>query len=156
MHWSPPPDDHYKANFDTAFFGDSEATGVGIVVRDCSRQIIGALRKNIGLVQSVEMAEAMAAQRAMMFAKELCLFRAIFERDCSRVLDALKGLGCCRTLFGHIIDEAKRLGGILRSYLFQHVRQEGTRLAHCLAKKAVLFANTDIYIYIYMGLYPRK
>lgn len=41
-------------------------------------------------------------------AQELCLFEVIFEGDCSRVLDALKGSGHCRTLFVHMIDEAKR------------------------------------------------
>ena len=70
-----------------------------------------------------------------MFVKKLCLFEVIFEGDCSRVLDALKDSSRCRTLFGHIIDEVKRLGGTLRSCLFQHVWQKGNRLAHCLAKK---------------------
>ena len=48
--------------------------GVGVVVRDCDGQIIGALRQNIGSVQSVEMAEALAARRAVRFATELCVF----------------------------------------------------------------------------------
>ena len=38
-------------------------------------------------------------------------------------------------LFGHIIDETKRLGWMLRGCRFQHVRREGNRLAHSLAKK---------------------
>ena len=50
------------------------------------------------------------------------------------------------TLFGHIIDESKRIGGTLRSCLFQHVRCEGNRLAHCLAKKAVLSADTNVWV----------
>ena len=96
------------------------------------------MRQNIGSVQSVEMVEALAARRAVRFATKLCLFQVIIEGDCSRVIAALKGFGCCHTLFGHIIDESKRIGGTLRSYLFQHVRREGNRLAHCLAKKEVL------------------
>ena len=53
------------------------------------------------------MAEALAARRAVRFATELCVFQVIIEGDCSRVIAALKGFGCCRTLFGHIIDESK-------------------------------------------------
>ena len=34
----------------------------------------------------------------------------------------------------------------MRSCLFQHVRREGNRLAHCLAKKAVLSADTDVWV----------
>ena len=78
--------------------------------------------QNIGLIQSVEMDEALAARRAMLFAKEYSLFRVIIEGDCSRVIDALKGFGRYHTLYGHIIYETKRLGGTLRSYMFQHVR----------------------------------
>ena len=81
-----------------------------------------------------------------MFATELCVFRVIIEGDCSRVIAALKGFGRCRILFGHIIDESKRIGGMLRSCLFQHVWREGNRLAHCLAKKVVLSIDTDVWV----------
>ena len=50
MRWSPPPHDHYKVNFGATFFEETGAAGVGVVVHDCARQIIGALRQNIGLV----------------------------------------------------------------------------------------------------------
>ena len=133
-------------NFDATFFAETGSAGVGVVVRDCDGQIVGALRKNIGSVQFVEMAETLAARRAVRLVTELCLFQVIIEGDCSRVIAALKGFGRCRTLFGHIIDESKRIGGTLRSYLFQHVRREGNRLAHCLAKKAVLSTDTNVWV----------
>ena len=92
------------------------------------------------------MAEALAARRAVRFATELCVFQVIIEGDYSRVIAALKGFGRCRILFGHIIDETKQIGGTVRSCLFQHVRREGNKLAHCLAKKAVLSADTDVWV----------
>ena len=92
------------------------------------------------------MAEALAARRAVRFAAELCVFQVIIEGHCNRVIAALKGFGRCRTLFGHIIDESKQIGGTLRSCLFQHVLREGNRLAHCLAKKAVLPADTNVWV----------
>ena len=91
------------------------------------------------------MAETLAAKRAVRFATELCLFQVIIEGDCSRVIAALKSFGRCHILFGHIIDETKQIGGTVRSCLFQHVRQ-GNKLAHCLAKKAVLSADTDVWV----------
>ncbi|KAK7852312.1 hypothetical protein CFP56_039425 [Quercus suber] len=33
---------------------------------------------------------------------------------------------------------------MLRGCMFQHVRREGNKLAHSLAKKTVLFANTKV------------
>ena len=44
VRWSPPPQDHYKVNFDATFFAETGSAGVGVVVRDCDGQIIGALR----------------------------------------------------------------------------------------------------------------
>ena len=39
------------------------------------------------------------------------------------------------------------LGGFLRQLCrFQHVHREGNKLAHGLARRVVLFANTDIWI----------
>ena len=105
-------------NFDATFFAETGSAGVGVVVRDCNGHLIGALRQNICSVQSVEMAEALATRRAVRFATELCVFQVIIEGDCSRVIAALKGFGRCRTLFGHIIDESKQIGGTLRSCLF--------------------------------------
>ena len=42
--------------------------------------------------------------------------------------------------------ESKRIEGTLSSCLFQHVQHEGNRLAHCLAKKAILSADTDVWV----------
>lgn len=50
VRWSPPSQDHYKVNFDATFFAETGSAGVGVVVRDCAGQIIGALRQNIGSV----------------------------------------------------------------------------------------------------------
>ena len=70
-------------NFDATFFAETRLAGVGVVVHDCDGQIFGALRQNIGLVQSVDMAEALVARRAVRLATELCLFQVIIEGDCS-------------------------------------------------------------------------
>ena len=92
------------------------------------------------------MAEALAAQRAVIFAREMSLFDIIVEGDCLTVIQALLHVGPCPLLFGHIIDETKRLGGVLRSCMFQHVRRDVNRLAHSLVKKAVLSTNLEIWV----------
>ncbi|KAK7840688.1 hypothetical protein CFP56_016350 [Quercus suber] len=50
------------------------------------------------------------------------------------------------TLFGHIPDECKRLGATLRFCEFKHVRREGNRLAHSLARRAILSADMDVWV----------
>ena len=48
--------------------------------------------------------------------------------------------------FGHITDECKRLGAAFRFCKFKHIRREGNRLAHSLARRAILFADTDVWV----------
>ena len=58
--------------------------GIGVVIRDYNGIIIGALSQKIALPQSIEHAEALAASRAVVFARELSLFKVIFEVACLR------------------------------------------------------------------------
>ena len=91
------------------------------------------------------MAEALV-RKAVIYAQELSLFNIIVEGDCLHVIQALKRSSPYPLLFGHIIDETKRLGQVLRSCMFQHVRRDVNRLAHNLAKKAVLSTDLEIWV----------
>ena len=82
------------------------------------------------------MAEALAAQRAVIFARELSLFNIIVKGDCLHVIQALKCSGPCPLLFGRV----------LRSCMSQHVRWDGNRLAHSLAKKTILFVDLEVWV----------
>lgn len=115
-----------------------------MVYRDHEGCVIAALSQKISMTQSVELAEALAARRAVTFDMELSLSRVIIEGDCLRVVQALKSLGRCNTLFGHVIEEARSLGESFQQYQFQHVQRDGNRLAHVLARRVVLFTDIDV------------
>lgn len=114
VRWSPPLDGSYKENFDTAIFEGSNCARIGVVYRDHAGNVIVALSQKIGSTHTIQMAEALAARRAMVFARDLSLFNVIIEGDCLRVIQALNYPGCCNTLSGHIIDKTKRIGGLLQ------------------------------------------
>ncbi|KAL0004829.1 hypothetical protein SO802_012390 [Lithocarpus litseifolius] len=146
VRWSPPPAGTYKANFDAAILEELQCVGLGVVFRDHSGQVIAALSQRIGLSRTVELAEALAARRAVEFARELSLFDVILEGDCLRVVQALNASGGCNTLYGHVVNETKRLGADLRHCSYQHVCREGNKLAHCLARRAVSSADIDVWV----------
>ena len=73
--------------------------------QDYSGQVIAALSQRIGLPCTVEMAKALAAKRAMKFARELSLFDVILEGDCLRVVRALNASGGCNTFYGHVVNK---------------------------------------------------
>ena len=104
----------YKLNFDAARLDGFNQVGLGVVCRDSQGHVFAALSQKVGPVQSVEMAEVLVARRAVVFARELSFFEVQIEGDCLRIIQALQASNRCYTLYGHIIDETKRLGSLLR------------------------------------------
>ena len=52
MHWQPPLEGLYKANFDAAYFGNLGMAGIGVIVRDSVGEILLPLvRKSLSLIQ---------------------------------------------------------------------------------------------------------
>ena len=88
--WSPPPENCYKINFDAALFDQLGSAGIGVVVRDHRGEVMAALSQKIALPQSVALAEARAAHKAITFAQEMSFFRIQVEGDCLGVIRALQ------------------------------------------------------------------
>ena len=57
----------YKANFDAALFDGLGMAGLGVIVKDYTGHIIVALSQKIRSPHSVEMAKALACNRALVF-----------------------------------------------------------------------------------------
>ena len=119
--------------------------GLGVVVRDSTGNIIAALSQKVRCPHSVEMVKALACNRALVFAQELCLSQVVFEGDSLRIVQALNSQEACLTLFGHVVGEIKNLRRGLRFSCFQHVKRDGNKLAHSLARRAVSSADTDVW-----------
>lgn len=114
--------------------------------QDFVENVIAALSQKIGFTPSIELAKALATRRAMVLAKELSLFNVVIEGDFLQIVQALESSDSCKTLFGQVVEESKWLGCTLRHCQFQHVRRKGNKLAHGLARRAVLFADTDVWV----------
>ena len=63
-----------------------------------------------------------------------------------RVVQALNDHGRCLTMYGHVIEETRRLGSCLEFCSFNHVMREGNKLAHSLARRAILSVDMDIWV----------
>lgn len=86
VRWVPPPLVCYNTNVDATMFETSDCTGIGVVFQDHEGCISTTLSQRVCLTQSVEMAKALAARRAVIFAKELSLSNVLVEGDCLRVV----------------------------------------------------------------------
>ncbi|KAK7833235.1 hypothetical protein CFP56_025725 [Quercus suber] len=70
----------------------------------------------------------------------------MFEGDCLRIINAINTKEPCHNLFGHIIEEIRSYTTPLLTCNFQHVRREGNKLAHALARRVVVSADTDVWV----------
>lgn len=86
--------------------------------RDHSGSIIAALIQRVKSIHLIEMAKALSVRQVVVLARELSLFHVMFEGVCLRVVQAFRCSGLCNTLFGHVIEESKRLGCSLRQCQF--------------------------------------
>nr|POE70389.1 hypothetical protein CFP56_68311 [Quercus suber] len=84
---------------------------------------------------TVEVLEAMAARRAMVFMEELGLRQAIFEGDSELVVKVLVGDCPNRSSIRHIVKDCKSLMGLFQTCSFSHVRHQSNGVAHALARR---------------------
>ena len=112
-----------------------------MVIRDSTRLIIGAISQKNRLPSSMVMVEALAASRAISFARETSILRVVVEGNSLQVIKAINSTKPSKTSYGHIIDEIKLLSSSLPCCSFVHIRCEGNKLAHALARKAILSAD---------------
>ena len=96
---------------------------------------MGSLVEKIDMPSTVEVLEAMAARRAMLFMEELGLSHAVFEGDSELVVKALVGHCPGRSSVSHIIKDRKSLGGLFQTCSFSHVRRQDKGIAHALGRR---------------------
>ena len=68
------------------------------------------MSQRIPFPRSVEMAEVMAAHRAVVFVQELSLSKVVVGEDCLLVVSALNASVCYNTLYGNVVEETRRQG----------------------------------------------
>ncbi|XP_030941499.1 uncharacterized protein LOC115966398 [Quercus lobata] len=136
----------YKVNYDGAYFVDEEKAGIGVVVRNDLGQVVGSLAEKIEMPSTMEVLEAMAARRAMLFMEELGLRHAVFEGDSVLVVKALVGHCPDRSSIGHIIKDCKSLRGLFQTCFFSHVKRQGNKVAHALARRVRKFFPLSIWM----------
>uniref|UniRef100_A0A2N9FDK7 Reverse transcriptase domain-containing protein n=1 Tax=Fagus sylvatica TaxID=28930 RepID=A0A2N9FDK7_FAGSY len=136
VRWKPPQTNYYKVNFDGAIFKDSNAGGIGVVIRDNAGMVIATLSQKVRGPQTVEMIEALAARRAIIFAKEVGITDVEFEGDAVNVIRDLSSQVPIHTPYSLIIEDARAILQNLQRSSLSHTRRSGNTVAHALARRA--------------------
>ena len=80
--------------------------------------------------------QAFATNEALKFAQELGLSAIVLKGDSKRTIDSLLCEDVSLADIGHLIDEAKMYGHQFDVIEFRHVKREGNKAAHNIARHA--------------------
>ena len=94
---------------------------------------------------SVDLVEALAAHRAISFAKELSIHQMVIEGDSLRAIQAINEARPIRTMYGRVVDGIIFLRSSV-SCSFLHVKRKGNRLAHAFTRRAISSANLNVWL----------
>lgn len=113
VRWKPSSAGRYKINFDEDIFKNLALAGLAIVIRDKQRMIIETLSQCIPLPSSVNMVEALAARRALIFAQEISISSVELKGDSLQVIRAINNKKLEKSWLEHIIQDIKLLGSYM-------------------------------------------
>ena len=127
----------YKINYDAAIFEHEGKSGIGVIIRDSHGAAIASLLQLIPCAYQAADMEAIAANRALEFAREIGINEAILEGDSSLVHQALKRGEHSLSPFGLLVEDIKLSSASFSTLLYSHTKREGNKVAHGLARHAI-------------------
>ncbi|KAL2926351.1 hypothetical protein RDABS01_011624, partial [Bienertia sinuspersici] len=133
--WHPPGEGYYKVNADAAML-EKNRVGIGAVMRDREGDVMASTCKQILGEYDVEVAEALAARHALQVALEIGLTKIILEVDNLKLCQYLKKDKKAPTGFASQCTDIS----------FSHVKREGNKVAHHLAKLSGNFGELRVWI----------
>ena len=135
-----------KINFDGTVFSESNQSGIGVAIQDNNGIVLASCSEKIHQAYKPEEVEALAALKAVSFALELGFRSAILEGDSLGLIKALKSVECCLSPTGLLIDDVKRVANSFVRLLYYHVKRNGKRVAHSLAKNALHIPDFQVWM----------
>ena len=144
--WKPPAEDNLKVNYDGAIFQEQGRAGIGVVIRNSAGDVMASLSQQIPMPTMVAQVEAMATRRAVEFAQELGITRAIIEGDSETICKDLLNPSPSLSLHGLLIRDAQDLALSFTSITFAHVSRQGNTVAHSLARMAILSQSLNVWM----------
>ncbi|KAK9995630.1 hypothetical protein SO802_020316 [Lithocarpus litseifolius] len=108
-----------------------------VIIRDHSGTTVGALNKLLPSAFPASIIEAFALLQGVLFAAKMGSTKAIFESD---ALDPIQAVNTNENggVLGHILQDIRSSALVFKRSSFQHLKRDGNRVAHELARDAKL------------------
>ncbi|XP_059436609.1 uncharacterized protein LOC132169617 [Corylus avellana] len=148
--WLAPTQGWYKANWDVAIDKLNERVGIGVVLRDEKGQVIATMCKTRMGILELAMGEAYAAYHAVFLCRDMGVQNLILEGNVKQIVEAINSATGTWSLFGHLIEDTRRVLLTLPRWNCVFVSHEANEEAHRMAK----VATTDVNDRIWRGTTP--
>ena len=139
IKWKPPDADCYKVNFEEATIQDIHCAGLGVVIRDHHGHLVAVLSQKIPLPNLTKTVEALAAWHAAQLVLNIGLDQVELEGDAAIIIKELQAEDSSITIYGHIIEDTKRLTSMLQNFSFSHTRRQ--EKFSCPCRQELLLPN---------------
>ncbi|XP_075665671.1 uncharacterized protein LOC142635397 [Castanea sativa] len=136
VHWQPPQADVVKINFDGANFSETNTSGIGVVVRDSAGNVLASMSQQLCQAYSAEEIERVAACKALQFASDIGIRVAVLEGDSQILIKRLVESVEVLSYSGALLNDVRRCSSFYNQLCYSHVKREGNKVAHSLAKYA--------------------
>jgi hypothetical protein len=107
MAWKPPHIGVVKAKWDASLNKTTGCIGLGCVVRDGLREVLGIKCRYQKVVVEPKLAEVMAALHPVMFCKEVGFLDVVFEGDALQVIQEIIADLPLHARIGHFVDSIR-------------------------------------------------
>ena len=142
--WSPPQIGFVKINFDGAVFDSSHSSGVGAVIWNHNGAVMASCAVKLNRVYRAEEIEALATLKALQFASEQGVQKAILEGDLLGLIKALESEDHNLSPWGLLVEDVKLVANSFVSLLYSHIKRNGNSVAHNLAKHAIRIPDFEV------------
>jgi ribonuclease HI len=123
-------------NVDAAIFASSCRMGAGVVIRDHNEIYVAACSDSYQEVTILELAEAMAMRKALIFTKDKSLDHMSLATDCIFMVQRINAGEMDRSICGPVVQDIKHLIATFSAYSVVHVRRELNAAMHLLARSS--------------------
>lgn len=120
---------------------DGASSSISVIIRDHTGATVGALNKLLPTAFPAPVTEAYALLQGVLFAAEMGTSNAIFESDALALVQAVNANEFGGDI-GHIIQDIKSATLAFSWSSFQHLKREGNKVAHELARDAKLMGHS--------------
>jgi len=144
--WTKPSLDRYKCNVDASFSEPLDMVGIGICIRDEEGAFVLAWTEWFSPITDVDIGEALGLLKALEWVRDLHKWNMDFEVDSKTMADNIYRSHESVSEFSEITNNyAHLLCTDLMNSDVKFIRRQANKVAHSLAKSALLEASFRIH-----------